>query len=162
MDLMSRALSFFFVLTLVLLTCTSLSAEWLFELGTITDRFGNRVSLSDLERKDEQISRELRRTIEHLCAKDAIAEALYRGELSLIDAAVLFRSLHEDRRSWHDPQRPRPRLDDGAAWCREVIDWTAMKIDIEHSSCQADAVRQSLEAELQAHLADHGSVKLTD
>lgn len=162
MNFMSRMLSGFFVVTCLLLTFTSLSAEWLFELGPMTDRFGNRISLLELQRKDEQMSRELHMSIEHLRYKDTVAEALHRGKITLIDAAAMFRSLYEDPKAWHHPRRPRPGREDGEIWCREVIDWTETKVRLEQSPCHADALRRSLEAELQQQLTYHGTVKLPD
>jgi hypothetical protein len=162
MNYMSRILSGFFVMTSLLLSFASFSAEWLFERGPITDQFGNRVSLLDLQRRDEQISREIQLSIDQVKSKDTVAAALHRGEITLIDAAVMFRSLYEDPYAWHHPQRPRPARGDGAVWCREVIDWIDTKVRMEQSPSQAEAVRQRLEAELQRELAYHGLVKLPE
>jgi len=161
-DLVSRLLSSLVVFTALLLTVSSLSAEWLFEQCTITDQSGNRVTLLDLERKGEQITRDVQTSIEHLQAKEMAADALFRGEITLLDAAVLFRSLYEDPKSWHFPQRSRPGRDDGEGWCRVAIEWTETRIRDEQSSRQADALRQRLEAELQQHLAYYGTVKLPE
>jgi hypothetical protein len=150
------------VFAALFLTLTSLSAEWLIELCIVTDQQGNQVSLFDLELKGEQMTREAQTSIEHLRSKNTAAEALSRGEMTLIDAAAFFRSQYEDPKSWHHPHRPRPRLEDGESWCRFVIHWTETKIRQEHSASRAAAVRQRLEAELQRQLAYHGTVKLPD
>jgi hypothetical protein len=162
MTLTNRLFSSLVVLTALSLTFFSLSAEWLFELYPITDQSGNRVTLFDLYRKGDQITREVQISIEHTHSKEMAADALFRRETTLLDAAVLFRSLYEDPKSWHDPQRSRPRRDDGEGWCRFVIEWTDMKIRDEQSPTQADALRQRLEAELQRHLACQGTVKLPE
>jgi hypothetical protein len=162
MNLINRSFSSLVVFTALLLTFCSLAVEWLFELYPTTDQNGNRVTLFDLHRKGDQITRDVQTSIEHVHSKEMAADALFRGEITLFDAAVLFRSLYEDPKSWYDPQRSRPRRDDGEGWCRLVIEWTETRIRDEQSPSQADALRQRLEAELQRQLACHGSVKLPE
>jgi hypothetical protein len=162
MCFLNRLLSNLVVFTALLLTLGSLSAEWLFEQFTITDQHGNQVSLFDLQRKGDRITRQVQTTMEHLHSKEMAAEALFRGEMTLLDAAVLFRSIYEAPKSWWHPQCSRPKHEDGEGWCRLVIEWVETKIRDERSSSQADALRQRLEAELQQQLADHGTVKLPD
>jgi hypothetical protein len=162
MDFMSRMLSGLFIFAALLLTLASLSAEWLFEVCLLTDQHGNRVSVFDLQRKGDQITREVQTSIERLDVKDKAVGALIRGKMTLLEAAALFRSLYEDPKSWHDLRCPRPRREDGENWCRVVIEWTASKLHDEQPSSQTDAVRQRLEAELQRELASHGTVKLPD
>jgi hypothetical protein len=162
MNFMGRMLSAFFICLAMLFTLTSLSAEWLFELGTVTDQFGNRVSLLDLERKGEQIANETQTSLERVLSKERVAESLTTGELTLVEAAALFRSMYDDPKAWHHPQRRRPGREDGEAWCREVIEWTVTKVRIDQSPSQADAVRQRLEMELQEQQTYHGTVRLPD
>jgi hypothetical protein len=162
MNIFNRSLRSLVVITALLLTFSSLSAEWLFELYTTSDSSGNRVTLFELRRKGDQITRDVQTSIEHVHSKEMAADALFRGEITLFDAAVLFRSLYEDSKSWYDPQRSRPRRDDGEGWCRLVIEWTEMRIRDEQSPSQADALRQRLEVELQRQLACHGTVKLPE
>jgi hypothetical protein len=162
MSLITRALAGLCVVTAPLLTFAGVSAEWLYEQCTIADRFGNRISLFELQRRNEQMSRKLQVSIEHFHSKDTVAEALYRDQISLVEAAARFCSLYDDPKSWHHPHHPRPGRDDGETWCREVIDWMETKVRIEESSCRANAVRQRLEAELQQQLTYHGSVKLPE
>ena len=101
-------------------------------------------------------------SIERLGSKETAIGALIRGEMTLLEAAALFRSLYEDPKAWHHPQLSRPSHEDGESWCRIVIEWTESKLRDEQSASQADAVRRRLEAELQHELASHGTVKLPE
>lgn len=152
MNPMSRLLRGLFVLFALLLTFASLCVDWLLEIGTVTDRYGNAVSLLESRRKGEQLTREAQAALERIRVKERIAEALLNDEMTLLEAAACFRSLHEDPRTWHHPFRPRPQRDDREGWCREVIAWIETKVRVEQSPSQADAVRQWLEAELQEQL----------
>lgn len=162
MNLMSRILGFLLPITALLLTFSSLFADRLLEQWTITDQFGNHVALIDLQRKGERMSRGCQTTLERARCKDIAAESLCQGEMTLVEAAAFFRFLYEDPQEWHHPHRPRPDHEDGATWCHQVIEWTVMKVSLEQSPSQADAVRQRLERELQEQLADCGSVALPD
>jgi hypothetical protein len=162
MNLASRVLISFFVLIAVLLTCTSLSRERLFDLCTYTDQFGNRISLFEVLRNSEQLNREVRSTIEFTCSKGQIVEDLLSGERTLIETAIRFRALYEDARNWHDPDRPRPAPEDGESWCREVIEWAVAKTWHEQSPSQAEALRQRLEEELQDYLEYRSVATLAD
>jgi hypothetical protein len=162
MDFMSRLLSGLFLFTALLLTLASFSAEWLFEFCAITDQHGNHVSLSDLQRKGDRMTRDVQISLDRLGSKETAVGALIRGEMSLLEAAALFRSLYEDPKAWHHPLLPRPSREDGESWCRVVIEWTESKLRDEQSASQASAVRQRLEAELQSELASHGTVKLPE
>lgn len=162
MNLMSRILGFLLSITALLLTFSSLFADRFLEQWTVTDQYGNRVALIDLQRRGEQMARGCQTTLERARCKDIIAESLCQGKMTVVEAAAAFRSLYEDPQSWHHPHRPRPDHEDGATWCHQVIEWTVMKVSLEQSSSQADAVRQRLERELQEQLADGGSIKLPD
>lgn len=162
MRLMSRLLSSFFVFTGVLVILSSLSVDWLFELYAPTDRFGNRISLIENQRKGEQLSRELAISKERINAKDVAVDALLDGEISLFEAAACFRSLHNDARTWHNALCPRPAFDDGESWCRLVIDWAAVTVHCSYSDSQSLVVRQRLEAELQEEKQRQGAVRLPD
>jgi hypothetical protein len=162
MNLMNCMLSGLFVLTALLLTFFSLSAEWLLELYTPTDPFGNCISLLESQRQGEQLSHETQLVVERIHLKDAAVEKLLRGEMTLIEAAAWFRSLHDDTRTWRHPFYPRPEHDDGESWCREVINWAETKMHAEHWASHADAMRQRLEAELQEQLECYGTVILPD
>jgi len=162
MNLMSRMFNGLFALAALLLTCTTFPTEWLFEQVTVTDQFGNRASLREIQRKSGQLSREAQVAYERIVAKDEIAEALRNGEMTLLAAATRFRALHADPQSWHNPYRPLPEHQDGAAWCRLVIEWVEANTRIDHSPSQADALRQRLEAELQEQLDCYGTVILPE
>lgn len=162
MSLMSRMLSGFFVVSALLLTLASLSAEWVFEACTVTDSTGQRFSLLDAHRQGEQLTRELQATMERTNTKEKIADMVAGGEMSLIEAAAWFRSLHEKRTSWDNLLRPSPGQDEGEGWCRIAIDYVDNKVRFEKSPSRADALRQRLEAELQEHIDCHGVVALSD
>lgn len=160
MNVMSRLLSGLFVFAALLLTLTSLSVDWLIELYSPTDRFGNRISIIENQRKSEQLSHEIALSMQRIRAKENATRAVINGQTTLIEAASLFRSLHEDPRTWHDPLHPRPEFDDGESWCRHVILWVDTRLQREAPSSQGAAVRQRLKAELQKELQRHGRVTL--
>ena len=162
MNVMSRLLSGLFVLTALLLSLTSFSVDWILELYTPTDQFGNRISLFENQRKSEQLSREIAISMERIESKETVVEACINGEMSLCEAAADFRALHRDSRSWRDPLRPMPEFDDGESWCREVIHWAKLRIRFGRSESQADAVAQRLEEELQEEMDCEGRVSLPD
>jgi hypothetical protein len=162
MNLANRMPISFFVPIAVLLTCISLSGEGPFDWCAYTDQFGNRISLFEVLRNGEHLKREVRTAFEFICTKDKVVEDLLNGERNLIEAALLYRSLYEDARNWHDPNRSRPALEDGEGWCREVIECAVTKTCYEHSPRQAEALRQRLEAELQDRLEYHGVAMLPE
>jgi hypothetical protein len=161
MDLISGALRGFIVFT-VLLTCISLSVDSLLEGGFLSDSFDDCISLLEAQSKGEQIIREAATTTRRLHAKAEIAEALQNGDMTLIDAAAYFRWLHEDPKTWHYPDRPRPEPQDTEGWCREVIEWTARYLSFGPPPNQTDGLRPRLEAELQTQLGGHGTVTLPE
>jgi hypothetical protein len=162
MTFMSRTLPGLFILAVLLLTFVCLPAEWLVELCSPTDRFGERISLLEELRKGEQLSRELQVEPERNHIKVMIVEKLLSGEMTLIEAATRFRSVYEEPQAWHDFNCARPRHDDGERWCQVVIDWADMHVPVQHSPARADALRRRLEQELCEHLKRHGTVKLPD
>jgi hypothetical protein len=162
MNVMSRLLSGLFVFTALLLTLTSLSVDWLIELYEPTDPFGNRISLIESHRKSEQLSREIALSMERIRAKEKGIQGLLDGQKTLFEVASLFRSLHQDPQTWHDPRHPRPEFEDGESWCRQVIVWVETRLHSRVPSSQGIAVRQQLEAELQKERQRHGKVSLPD
>ncbi|MHB1422930.1 MAG: hypothetical protein ACYC3I_07005 [Gemmataceae bacterium] len=162
MNFMSRMLSNLILLTALLWTFASFSAEWLVESCVATDRFGKSISLRECLRKNEALSREIQLIVERASAKDKIIKDLLNGKLTLIEAAGWFRSLHDDSWSWQNPRRPRPGSDNGDCWCRLVIDWADCMARFEQSDSRADALRQRLEAELEDQLSRQGGVRLPE
>jgi hypothetical protein len=157
MHLISQLLSSLFVITALLFSLLSSPADWMVELGAPADFSGR---LRSLQRSGEQLSHHCQWTLVCMAVKERIAAALTSGEMTLIEAATCFRSLYEDPQSWHHPNRPRPQLDDGESWCREVIEWLDNSVRIIHSSDEADALRRRLEEELQEQLEYFGVVRL--
>lgn len=162
MSLLSRVLSGFFVASAVLLTIASLSAEWVFDACTITDSCGNRISLLDAHRRGERLTRELQATMERIGVKEKIVSMVAEDEMSLIEAAAWFRSLHENGGSQLNALCRMPGQSEGEGWCREVIAYTENKVFYEKSPDRANALRQRLEAELQELLDCRGGVVLPD
>lgn len=162
MNLISRLFSSLFAITALLFILTSLPADWMLELGAPVDLSGSLRSLLEAQRKGEQLSRKAQSSLAQVAIKDRIGEALTSGKMTLIEAAVCFRSLHEDPKTWHHPSRPCPSHGDDESWCREVIEWVDNSVRINHSADQADALRQRLEVELQEHLDYYGGVKSPD
>jgi hypothetical protein len=162
MSIMSRMLGSFLLLTTLLLTCINISAHWLFEGDSPADWFDECVSLVEAQRRGEQLSRQAQLTAERLRIKDEIVEALRKGQMTLIDAAAYFRSLHEDPKSWRYPNDPWPGPKEGESWCRVVIEWTDRYLSCQQSPGQTNALRQRLEAELQEQLKAHGAVTLPE
>lgn len=160
MDSMSRLLSGFLLFGALLLGLASLSAEWLVEQCAPLDRFGNRISLLEEQRKGERLSRELHETLERIRTKETIIAELASGEMSLFEAAAWFRALYEDVGTWPNPCRPLPAYDEGEGWCRAVIAYAEIHLQDKQSPSQAGTVRQRLEAVLQEQLERHGAVKL--
>lgn len=162
MNVINGLFSNFLIWTTLVLTCASLSAEWLMEPGVLTDRIDDCIALVKAQHKGEQLMRETESTLKRLHVKMEIAEALKKGEMTLIDAAAYLCSLYEDPRAWRNPNYPRPERHDGEGWCREAIDWTERYMTADHSPNQAKSVRRRLEAELQEQLNRHGTVTLPD
>ena len=162
MNLMSRVLSGFFVASALLLTIASLSAEWVFDACTITDSCGNRISLLDAHRQGERLTLELQATMERIAVKEQIAGMVAEDEMSLIEAAAWFRSLHEKHGSQVNVLCHKAGQSEGEGWCREVIAYAENKARYEKSPSRAEALRQRLEAELQELLDCRGGVVLPD
>jgi hypothetical protein len=158
---MSRSLLGLFILGIPLLGVASLSPEWLIDVCAPTFH-GERVSLFEERRRDEQLARERQAVTERLHIKGMVLEELLSGELTLFEAAAEFRSLDEAPRAWHNLDYPRPGHDDGERWCRLVIDWAEVDVRFSYSPTRADVVCRRLERELREHLQRHGTVKLPD
>ncbi len=148
MNLISQMLRSFILLSALLLTVISLSANWLFERGSLNDWLNDCVILLEAHHKADQLVRESEISLNRVCVKANIAKALTEGEMKLIDAAALFRSLHEDPKSWHDPNRPLPDPKDAEAWCREVIEWTERYMQPGQSHKESRELHQRLAMEL--------------
>lgn len=162
MSLSSRLLSGLLGGTALLLTFASLSAEWMIEACMVTDSTGQRISLLEAHRKGQRLTREVQEALERGRTKDRIADMTVSGEMSLLEAAAWFRSLHQDPRSWNDFAHPRPGEHEGKAWCLAVIDYVEAKTRYEQSASQAEVVQQRLQAELQAQLDGRADVELPD
>lgn len=158
MNLISRMLRCFLIFTALLLTGISLSANWLFERRSLADWFDDCAALLEAERKGMQLALESQETLNRVFVKTKIAEALRNGEMTLIDAAAIFRSLYEEPKAWHDPRKPRPAFNDKEGWCREVIHWTEHYSFPDNLTSQAQALHQRLEAELQKLMDGKGAV----
>lgn len=162
MSLISRLLSSILLICALLASFLCLAADRLFELSTVTDLFGHRISRLEQERKSELMTRDTESSLARLGSKDRIAESLIRGELSVVDAAALYRSLYDDPRAWRHPHRPKPKHDDGETWCREVVEWTVTKVSMERSAREAEVLQRRFETELREQLVSHGMLRLTN
>jgi hypothetical protein len=162
MSLISRSFSSFVLLSALLSSFLCLAADKLIDLGIVTDQFGNRVSLLDLERTGDRMACETQSSLARCRSKDKIADSLIHGDLPLLEAAALYRSLYDDPRSWRHPQRPRPGHEDGETWCREVIEWTVTKVYMEKSPSEAKTLQRRLQAELQDLLNSHSTLELAE
>jgi aminoglycoside phosphotransferase family enzyme len=160
MNFISRMLRGFVVMTTLGLTGISLSVNWLFDGGVLSESFDNCIKLLEAQGRNEQLGRETQITMERVQNKGRIAEALQNGEMKLIDAARCYFRLHQDPKSWRHPFRPRPDDQDIEGWCREVIEWTEKYTNPEQSPGQVEALRQRLEKEMQEQLKRHSAVKL--
>ncbi len=162
MGLTSRFLSLFSILTAVMLTVASLTAEWVFEACMVTDASGNRISLFEAQRKGERLTREVQATLERVETKGKIADMVMSGEMSLIEGAAWFRSLSREPHAWHALVCPPPGPKEGEGWCRLLVDWIDTRTRYDRTASEADAVRQCLESELQTHLDRDGCIELPD
>jgi hypothetical protein len=149
MNLISQMLRSFIILTVLLLTFSSLSANWLFERGSLTDCLNNCMFLLEAQRKADQLGHEMEVSVNRVFVKAKVAEALAKGEMKLIDAAAVFRYLHEERNSWHALDRPLPDSQDAEAWCREAMEWAERYMRLDRSPSESPAFRQRSEPELQ-------------
>ncbi len=162
MNLISRILRNFILLTVLLLILTSLSANWLHERGSPSDWLNDCLLFLEAQRKADQLERETEITLNRTCVKAKVAETLAKGEMKLIDAATVFRCLHEDPRSWHDLNRPLPDSKDAEAWCREVIEWAERCTQPNRSPSESEGLRQRLETELRGLRKRPHSVPLSE
>jgi|SRR5579884_801358 len=160
MNLIGQLLRSFIILTVLLLTLSSLSANWLFEQDSRTDWLNDCLIILEAQRKAEQELREREMALNRLCVKAKAAEALTKGEMKLIDAAAVFRYLHEDPKSWHARDRPLPGSQDAEAWCHEAMEWTERYMRLDRSPSASHAFRQRFEQELQEVRKRHIAVKL--
>jgi hypothetical protein len=148
MNFLSQLLRSFIILTVLLLTLTSLSANWLFERGFRTDWLNDCLIILEAQRKEELDLREREVSVNRVFVKAKVAEALRKGEMKLIEAAAVFRYLHEERKSWHALNRPLPDSQDAEAWCREAMEWTEQYLHSDRSPSESHAFRQRFEPEL--------------
>ncbi len=162
MGLASRFLSLFSILSAVLLTVASLTAEWVFEACMVTDASGSRISVFEAQRKGERLTREVHAALDRVETKGKIADMVVSGEMSLIEGAAWFRSLSRESHAWHALVCPLPGPKDGEGWCRLVVDWIDTRLRFDRTASQADAVRHCLESELQEILDRDGGIELPD
>lgn len=162
MNLVSRLLSGLFVLTALVLVLASFSADRLLQMCIPVDQYGNRLSLLEIQRQGQELSREFASFSQRFGAKQRAMKLLIAGEMTLSEAATEFRSINENAPTWYHPFRPRPKYDDGAGWCREVIEWSMNQVRVAESPHETEALRQRLEAELQEQMDVYGNVTLPD
>ncbi len=161
MELINQMFRIFLILAALLLTCLSLSADWLFGGGSLANWLDDCVLIIEAQDRAKQLSHQAQLSADRVSSKGEIAEALKNGQMTLLEAAAYFRWLHEDLQSWHHPFRPRPELNDGASWCREVIEWTDRYTSTQPTANQPSALRQRLEAELQEVLKKQDRLTLS-
>ena len=82
--------------------------------------------------------------------------------MKLIEAAAVFRCLHEERKSWHALDRPLPDSQDAESWCREAMEWTERYMRLDGSPGKSHTFRQRFEPELQEVRKRHTAVKLPE
>jgi hypothetical protein len=162
MKLLGRTLLGLVVFASVFLSFSALSTEWLSESYPLPNHFGDVVSLLEAEHKSKQLTQATYEVEERCRRKDRISDEMLTGKLTFFEAAAQFRALYADPRSWPDLHSSRPEYDDGAAWCRLVIDWADVQMAYEKSPGQAQVVRQRLEDELREHLRYHCTVELPE
>jgi hypothetical protein len=162
MNLVSRLLSGLFMLTALLLVVASFSADRLLRMCIPVDQYGNVLSLLELQRQGQELTRKFESFSQRFRAKQRVMKMLIARDMTLSDAAIEFRSINENAPTWYHPFRQRPKYDDGVGWCREVIEWTMNQVRVEESPHETEALRQRLETELQEHMDKYGNVALPD
>jgi len=162
MNLISKMLRSFIILTALMLTLTGLSAKWLFERGSPTDCLNDFMFLLEAQRKADQLGREMEMSVNRLFVKAKVAEALAKGEMKLIEAAAVFRWLHDDPKSWHALNRPLPDSEDAEAWCHEAMEWTERYMRLDQSPSESHTFRQRYKPELQELRKRPNAVKLPE
>jgi hypothetical protein len=119
-------------------------------------------SLAQIE-ENRQIGKEIddrhRRVLERMKAKDAIAEDLIAGKLTLVEAAARVRDLPDGMPGWMNLLPPEELgANDDETLCRHVIGW-AQTVLADRPE-KAAAVGRRLDAELREHVKRHGTVTL--
>jgi hypothetical protein len=113
---------------------------------------------------EEQRAEALRRLHDiarrRLAAKEQVIRRLLDGQLTLLEAAAWFGYVSDNPPDC--PERCCVQRNDsrGEKLCRQVIGWAGTKARERMSWSEAAEIVRSLEAELNDHLARHGTVKL--
>jgi hypothetical protein len=125
-------------------------------LGGVPDSLDR---IGENRKLDEEIGERQRRVLARMRAKDAIAEDLIAGRLTLVEAAARVRDLPDGFDGWLGLLPPDEQgAGDGETLCRHVIAWA--RVVLADRPDKAAAVGRRLEAELAAHLKRHGTVTL--
>jgi hypothetical protein len=109
---------------------------------------------ADLEQKSQE-------TLLRIKRKHRVAQELWAGRLTLLEAAALFRALDRGPPAfnWEHFRNSRPGNSDDERYCHVVIDWVYYDARHEMGPCKAEALRQGLDAQLREHLR-RGPVRL--
>jgi hypothetical protein len=109
---------------------------------------------ADLEQKSQE-------TLLRIKRKHRVARELWAGRLTLLEAAALFRALDHGppALNWVHFRKSWPGSSDDERHCHIVIDWVFYNARHEMCPCQAEALRQGLDAQLREHLR-RGPVRL--
>src|SRR5262245_56525328 len=117
-------------------------------------------SLQDELHRSGQLDGKLAATRQAVAAKQAITAEVIAGRRTLFEAAAAFQALNGQNPdfNWAMFCRHYPGGSDGERYCRYVLRW--VELHLPEGSGQAEQVLKRLEAELEAHLRQHGTVVL--
>jgi hypothetical protein len=100
-------------------------------------------------------------TIRRVKAKSEVIDRVRRGEITLFEAAAWFRHLNSEPPEYPENSWRQLRGDcNNEKVCRQVILWVDGQLGGKAPANEVDELVMHLEAELQRHLAEHGSVIL--
>jgi hypothetical protein len=106
-----------------------------------------------------EVSEDVRAVTDRIVRKQALAEEIIEGRMTLLEAAARFRALDEapPRFHWEQFRRGYPGAGDEERHCREAIGF--VRTWLEARGYEPGSVVPRLEAELQEHL-DRGDLRL--
>ena len=92
--------------------------------------------------------------------KDKLADEVAAGRLSLFEAAARVRDMKLPEFMVDLMRRADGAATDEEGFCRHMLEWTVLRIGYNEGPVGAERMRERLEAELQARMDIHGTLKL--
>jgi hypothetical protein len=144
----------------LVLMAGALAAAMVFRPQWLTETVG-RPSASSFNFQVSPPDERCRMITQRVRMKEAIAQQVADGELGLLEAAALFRSLRASGSMCPDNSwREMPGNSEGEKMCRQVIYWVASDLTGSPREFELPDIQGRLERELEALLARDGVVRL--